>query len=198
LKRVLLLLVFGIGLSFAACEVPEDYGVRYQEPVVNLKFNNADSTKKINALVTSMKADIAHLDTIPTDSAATALKTLEKELKALEYAQTTLKSGRYKIDTLWDVQSGNYITFEDSATVFELPLSMYQDSTIFLIRIGALKDTLQVNYDLRTFESDSVLAPQAYDLYIVEKPLEFFKSAKLNNCTDEICISDELIITLTY
>lgn len=197
MKKIFFLLTAGFIWSLSACEQADDYGLRYEEPVVKLKFSNKLSLNSVNAIIAENNQILEMLDTLETDSAAAAIEVLEERQIALEYQQTRLTDGWYMLDTLWDVQTGNYITFEDSAKVFDLPLSMYQDSTIFYVVIDTLHDTLQVNYELRTFERDSTLGPAAYKLQLVDRPIYEFDSVGINKCEDENCLSNERIITLS-
>ncbi len=131
------------------------------------KYLNAEKTSltteisSLNAALTSLNAQIeegnngliAERDAIQlqitektgrNQEVNTELATLDTDKVALNRVKSIINSGRIYVSKI--VANGNETVFEDSATVFSLPLNMNATSQVYYIEIGGKMDSLELTY----------------------------------------------------
>ena len=207
IKKKDLYLVIPLGLAalffmLFGCDECEDCGILYKEPVINVKFYNIDSLRKVeqnlNEINDSLEVVNEEIENGNTDLIGIK-DTLEKEKSKFEKAKKNIQDGKIRIEEVRGIDAVTSLYFRDSTThdtltVFLFPLSMHDDISTFIIEIEDRVDTLQVIYRLREDVSNQYILIRAYDLSLGEIS---YDSADIS-CKKDSCISDETTVSLYF
>lgn len=73
---------------------------------------------------------------------------------ALQSFLSRFNSRRTRIDTLYNLDNGRYITFADSSSTFKIPLATAAPSTNLMVVMGTKRLRIRMDYDLEVFENE--------------------------------------------
>ena len=194
----LLLLPILISLFISGCEDCYECDINRPEPYFNVKFINETELINIEDSIEIYSEQLIEkrdsLDALPDDTLGILFESLESSIDSISTAKTTLDnkrrliaSGLVEIDTLYSPQ-GNFISYTDSATSFQFPLSMNQDSSTYYFSLEGISepDTLTVFYTREVIVDNGSVIVKADS--IIEKPHiknSFINSIKYQYSNDQ-------------
>lgn len=194
----LLLLPILISLFISGCEDCYECDINRPEPYFNVKFINETQLKITEDSIVYFNDQLAikrdALNALPDDASNEEFEPLEFSIDSITAAKTTLDnkrkliaSGSVEIDTLYSPQDKS-ISYTDSATSYQFPLSMNQDSSTYYFSLKGISepDTLTVSYTREVVVENGSIIVQADS--IIEKPhikTSFINSVKYQYRNDQ-------------
>jgi len=156
---------------------------RLAEIQIGLNSGNTDLQSEkdfILSLIPQQKEDSGYYATLNKDADSLTL--------VYNQAKTQISSGSVKLDKL-EIVGGAIYTYQDSATLWTLPLSYTVSFDQYLITIRAVTDTLELDYEVfREMDSKRNVLIRAKNIELVSFTKNLIDSVKTNcgdHCTDE-------------
>jgi hypothetical protein len=123
------------------------------DSVVVLTDLIAQDSIQYETALTAINALLSSLD-ITYDQDSTTLAALVVESQLFTNALSELESGLTRIDTIYDLDTDNFIVNTDSTDLYSLPLSPGLNSVNYLLVIGQQRFEISLSYETELYEDE--------------------------------------------
>ncbi|WP_420578066.1 hypothetical protein [Ekhidna sp.] len=202
-----LLSIFILFLFIVSCDPCDDCDTVSYEPTVSLVFINQDSIAELDTLISinALKTDtldsiigtIDSEETFKIDSLNKVKSDLDSANGVYNSIKSTINSGLLQLDRIEILGTGTEFTYEDSATVWSIPLSYDAEFNQYEVTIEGISDIIELSYEnYQELDEERNVIIRARNIQVLS-----FTRNQLNeiesNC-EETCLDGEATFTIYF
>ena len=202
-----LLSIFILFLFIVSCDPCDDCDTLSFEPTVSLVFINQDSIAELDTLISinALKTDtldsiigtIDSEETFKIDSLNKVKSDLDSANGVYNSIKSTINSGLLQLDRIEILGTGTEFIYEDSATVWSIPLSYDAAFNQYEVTIKGISDIIELSYEnFQELNEERNLLIRANNIQVVSFTKNKIDSI-LTNCV-EPCVDGEATFTIYF
>lgn len=121
--------------------------------------------------------------------------TLDSHNTILSGTKSDIESGKIELSSIENIENGNVVFYEDSATLYSLPLSMTTDFSSYRLTIDNRTYELELDYKRVKEENDlSKIVVVAFDIAVKRHTFDSLKQ----NCNTTLCENDGVSLQVYF